>query len=151
MAFKWLVPGNDSTSGRGSLDGAGEAREQGDAPREARAGWCRPGGREWAEMLGCRLCRGSDTDESSHPKALDRGLRAGRKRRKGRCRNRAEGVRLLQPLTKSPCSSSALSLQGVHPKGRGVKQVKGVFTFSQFFFFFKIFASESHDQAGKPR
>ena len=133
-------------------DGAGETREQGDAPREASAGWRRPGGREWAEVLGCCLCRGSDTDESSHPTALDRELRAGRKRRKGRCGNWAEGVHLLQPLTKSPCSSSALSLQGVHPKGRGVKQVKGVFSFSQvFFFFFLIFTSESHDQAGTPR
>ncbi|CAN0571496.1 unnamed protein product [Rangifer tarandus platyrhynchus] len=64
-------------------------------------------GREWAAMPGRRLCRGSDTDESSHPKALDlrgksRELRAGRKRRKGRCGNWAEGARLLQPLTKSP-------------------------------------------------
>lgn len=69
MACAWKLP----HIGERLTGGAGETQEQDSAPREAGHWMHRPRGERIGRdaLAPAYVWRGSDTDESSHPKALD--------------------------------------------------------------------------------
>lgn len=120
-------------------------------PREAEPWTGRPSAENWQRCWAVAyVWRGSDTDEFSHPKALDlwgqwRELRPGQEGSGGtECGRLCSGGHLQQALTKSPLSISAVP-SGRPSRGR-VTPVKGVCAQRVS----SVLMSESYDQAGKP-
>ena len=134
-AWKWPHIGARLT------DGAGETQEQGDAPTEASAGRADPGGEDGQRCLApasagevtqmsppirkpwtCEGSPGNSGQEGSGGKGAV---------------ETAEGARLLQPLAKRPCSSSALSFRVFTPRAAGEASERCVYL-QPFVFFFNF-------------
>lgn len=139
-AYKWLVRGNYPTSGRGSLVGLEKPRNKTAYPGKPGTGCTDSGGRELAEMLWLLLMFGEEVTQMSPPIRKPWTCEGSRGNSGQEGSGGKGGVETWpRDVTCSSLSRRAPLFLGFVPSGRKsqrrVKQVEGVFTFSQFLLF----------------